>query len=73
MLTNYKGLHIHKQKMKNVNIEALSKELGLKKLDKKRLAENLISGFYYGELLKVHHVARDPKLFNAFIAIDIMP
>ena len=71
MLTNYKGLH--KQKIKNVDIEALSKELELKKLDKKCLAENLISVFYSGELLKVHHVARDPKLFNAFIAIDIMP
>ena len=41
MLTNYKGLH--KQKIKNVDIEALSKELELKKLDKKCLAENLIS------------------------------
>ena len=72
MLTNYKGLH--KQKIKNADIEALAKELELKKLDKKSLAENLISVFFYsGELLKVHHVARDPKLFNAFIAIDIMP
>ena len=33
MLTNYKELH--KQKIKNAVIEALAKELGLKKLDKK--------------------------------------
>ena len=35
MLTNYKRLP--KQKMKNANIEALAKELGLKKLDKKKV------------------------------------
>ena len=46
MLTNYKGLP--KQKIKNADIEALAKELGHKKLDKKKgLAENLISVFLF--------------------------